>query len=787
MMLNPDQFLVFFSLFLFFNGFCTWTAHADENVKDTRIYIVYLGVKPHDNHRLIKESHSDLLAKVVGSKEEAKKLIIYNYKYSFSGFSAKLTKSQANKLAGLPGVVHVIGDKHHPLKTSRSWDFLGLGQGQPSENSANDNLLHKSKMGEGLIIGVIDSGIDGRLPSFSDAGYGPVPKAWNGVCKSMSSFNATEHCNRKIIGTRWFVKGAMHDFEADVTEVLRLDDFSALDTHGHGTQVASIAAGSPVENVTCADISFGAIRGGAPRARLSIYKACWRVFGPSISCASSDLLAAFDYAVSDRVDIISISIGLPVPLQSDVETQNGIGIGSFHAVCHGIPVIIAAGNDGPSAFTVTNVEPWLITVAASTMDRAFLYPITLGNNETLFVNSESRLGTPTYFPFYFLGRYQGMTDLVEISFNATEAKEKIVFIFGTAVDEQLSLVGKAYVAGAVGLIYSNPTSSALPNNIYPIPCIQVDFNAGTIIKEYIFHNDNSTAQMGFPDIHTGKPIAPKVAAFSSRGPSSLAPTILKPDVAAPGDKILCATSLHDRDADNGFKIGSGTSHATPHVTAIVTLLKASHPEWSPAALKSALVTTAWNSDTYPSLTFADGSSNRVADAFDFGGGIANANGADDPGLIYDMKKTDYVNYDCALGYNNSAIYNTTKETPNYDVKQERRICPKTKPLALDLNLPSIAVPNLNKPVTIHRTVTNVGPPKSVYKAVVKSPLGTTVTVKPNVLSFDANKHKLSFTLRISPVEETNSGFTFGSLLWTDGVHFVRSPIAVKKQYIPLYF
>ncbi|XP_019162830.1 PREDICTED: subtilisin-like protease SBT3.3 [Ipomoea nil] len=789
MMLNSNQFLVFFSLFLFFNGFCTRTAHANQNVTDTKIYIVYLGAKPHDNHKHIKESHRDLLAMAVGSKEEAKKLIIYNYKYSFTGFAAKLTKSQANKVAGLPGVVHVIQDKQHAVQTSRSWDFLGLGlgqgQGQPSENSATDNLLHKAKMGEGLIIGVIDSGIDGTRPSFSDEGYGPVPEAWKGVCKSMGLFIETEHCSRKVIGARWFVKGAMEEFKVDVKTLEKFDDISALDLDGHGTQVASIAAGSVVENVNCSDMSFGVIRGGAPRARLSIYKGCWRVAGPSLSCTSSDLLAAFDYAVHDRVDVISISIGLSVPLKSDVDSDNAIAVGSFHAVCHGIPVIVAAGNDGPSAFTVANVEPWLITVAASTMDRAFLYPIALGNNETIYVNSETSLGT-SVSPFYFLGKYQGTAELSRIQFNATEARGRILFIFGTVQDDDLSLVSKAFAAGAVGMIYSNPTSSNLPYNYYPIPCIQVDFNTGTRIKEYIVHNKNPTAKMGFPDIYTGKPLAPKVVAFSSRGPSSLDPTILKPDVAAPGDKILCASPLTDNESNKGFTIASGTSQAAPHVSGIVTLLKASHPEWSPAAIKSALVTTAWNSESYTSPIFAAGSSDKLADAFDFGGGIANA-GADDPGLVYDMKKIDYIKYDCALGYNSSEIYNITKETPNYDVKQERQICPKTKPSALDLNLPSIVVPDLNKPVTIHRTVTNVGPPNSVYNAMFNPPLGTTITVKPNVLSFDANTHKRSFTLEISAVEERNTGFTFGSLTWTDGVHFVRSPIAVKMQYMALYF
>lgn len=255
---------------------------------------------------------------------------------------------------------------------------------------------------------------------------------------------------------------------------------------------------------------------------------------------------------------------------------------------------------------------------------------------------------------------------------------------------------------------------------------------------------------------------------------------MKPDIVAPGDKILCA----DPNTEDGFRITSGTSHAAPHVAAIVALLRISHPEWSPAVIRSALVTTAWNSDTYVSPIFAEGSSQALADAFDYGGGIANPNGADDPGLVYDMRSIEYSQYLCSLGYNNSMVYKTMSGNHN---DTEQTICPETRPSLLDLNLPSMVVPDLFKPVTLRRTVTNVGPVNSVYKAVIKSPVGVVVSVKPKVLRFDANTKKRTFTMMVSADKMVNSGFTFGSLTWTDGVHYVRSPIAVRKQPVPVYF
>lgn len=127
-------------------------------------------------------------------------------------------------------------------------------------------------------------------------------------------------------------------------------------------------------------LASGLARGGAPSSWLAIYKVCWATGG----CSSADLLAAFDDAIFDGVDVLSVSLGSPAPLSSYVEDV--VSIGSFHAVAKGISVICSAGNSGPYSQTVINSAPWIFTIAASTIDRAFPTAITLGNNQTVVVN-----------------------------------------------------------------------------------------------------------------------------------------------------------------------------------------------------------------------------------------------------------------------------------------------------------------------------------------------------------------------------------------------------------------
>ncbi|KAM3356564.1 hypothetical protein P3S68_023278 [Capsicum galapagoense] len=320
----------------------------------------------------------------------------------------------------------------------------------------------------------------------------------------------------------------------------------------------------------------------------------------------------------------------------------------------------------------------------------------------------------------------------------------------------------------------------------PIPFLTVDFKQGNQIFDYfqqcISNNQDPIIKYGQAEILEGKETYIKVPQFSSRGPNSFAPEILKPDIAAPGANILAAypPSL---GGDNGFKLLAGTSMAAPHITGIVALLKVAHPDWSPAAIKSALMTTAWNEDTYATEIYTEGTGGKLADPFDIGSGICNPNGAVDPGLIYDMDTNDYSNYVCSLGYSNDEVYNAT--TYHSDTKKSTSsggiACLKEVHSRLDMNLPSISIPNLKDSVTLKRTVTNVGNVNSVYKLVVKPPRNTAIKVTPDVLKFNAKIKKISFEVKITSTYQQSSKFTFGSLAWSDGKHFVRIPIAVRKQ------
>ncbi|KAB2608967.1 subtilisin-like protease SBT5.3 [Pyrus ussuriensis x Pyrus communis] len=753
---NKALLLVAVSFLLVFNGKNTLIAPADAK---SRLHIVYLGEKQHEDPELLTTSHHEMLASVVGSKEAAIDSMVYSYRHGFSGFAAKLTESQAKKISEFSGVVHVTPNSFYSPQTTRSWDYLGLSSHSPT------NLMHETNMGDGIVIGIMDFGIWPESKMLNDDGVGPIPTRWKGRCESGESFNATTHCNRKLIGAKWFIDGFLADNEQPFNTVF-WEFYSPRDGAGHGTHTATTAAGSFVANAS-----------GAPRAHLAVYKTCWNVL--NFVCAAADLLKAFDEAIYDGVDVLSLSIGNYNPKFAEVDKRDAIATGSFHAVAKSITVVCAADNTGPAPQTVSNVAPWIITMAATTIDRSFPTPITLGNNKTLLGQA------------MFVGKEVGFTGLVypkgpeqfpttygvceSLTLNTTHVAGNVVICFTTMPGpaQVTSVVSAVRSAGGVGVIIARNPSNLFGPCSNDFPCIVVDYKLGTEIMLYIRSTRSPTVKLSPSKTLTGKPISTKVAYFSSRGPNAIAPAILKPDIAAPGVNILAASS-YDPAMDGRFALLSGTSMATPHIAGIVAILKSSHPGWSPAAMKSALVITAWKTDPFGEPIFAEGTGQKFADPFDYGGGLVNPNKEANPGLIYDMGTNDYINYLCAFGYNTSAISLLVKQATS---------CPVIKPSILDVNLPSITIPNLRSPVTLTRTVTNVGPVISTYKAQIEPPPGINVVVKPEALVFNSTVKALSFTVAVSTTYQVNMAYFFGSLTWTDGVHAVSSPISLHIVYL----
>ena len=147
---------------------------------------------------------------------------------------------------------------------------------------------------------------------------------------------------------------------------------------GHGTHTSSTLAGNLVSNASLYDLAKGTARGAVPSARLAMYKVCWATTG----CSDMDILAAYEAAIADGVDVISISIGGGL----SEYTSDSIAVGKFHALRKGIITLASAGNDGPSLSSLANHAPWLVTVAASGIDRAFRSNVKLGNGLNVSVS-----------------------------------------------------------------------------------------------------------------------------------------------------------------------------------------------------------------------------------------------------------------------------------------------------------------------------------------------------------------------------------------------------------------
>jgi subtilisin family serine protease len=625
----------------------------------------------------LADEQNKVLASIGGAPEK-----VYSYQYALNGFAAVMTAAQADKLRNDDRVLRVWEDEIRPLATRSSASFLELFKkdvglrGTPGLD------------GDGIVIGIIGSGISPDHPSLQDTREADRPKLcksawaeasllgqwlcrrytiqedvlefeppenWNGVCETGDGF-AEEDCNNKLIGARFFVEGAQVSLPIDSGDV-----FSPADVDGHGTHVATIAAGNKA-GASIFGALLGNVQGIAPKARIAVYKACWIRSGEtSATCNTSDLANAIDMAVADGVHVINYSVGSSL---NDVIAPDDIAL--INAAKAGVLTAVAAGNEGPNLATIGSPagNPAVITVAASSRDGAH-------SLEAMQVTSPSSVAgryavrEASFTPVLkdvdpiegqliladdddnvLASGAAGTTDdACESIVNSSEMSGKIAFIQrgGCEFDVKIQNADEAgAIAAVIFNIAGDPIVMTGSTGLSDIPALMIGQADGNLLLDELNESNLVEVVLDKGLLLSQTDEGNIMGSFSARGPGPIG-DILKPDVTAPGINILAGASPDTITSvpDESFAFRTGTSMATPHVAGIAALLKQAHPDWSPAAIKSALMTTA-RQDIKQQDEETD------AHPFDFGSGHIAPNSANDPGLIYDISADEYDAYSCSI-------------------------------------------------------------------------------------------------------------------------------------------
>ncbi|KAJ1272092.1 hypothetical protein BS78_06G176200 [Paspalum vaginatum] len=716
---------------------------------------------------------------------------LYSYTHLINGFALRAESEKTVKiLSRAKGVRLVQEDIKMAKMTTHTPNYIGASGVWPLLGGADNS-------GDGVVIGMIDTGIDPKNPSFVSSNTSslakPPPASFKGICHTGNRF-PLDSCNGKIVGARWFARAAQATGEFNAT----IHYASPYDPDGHGSHTASIAAGNFHTPVISRGYNFGYASGMAPGARLAIYKAAYPFGG-----YMSDVIAAVDQAVEDGVNIISLSMAPSSVSSGPASFLNLLEAQLLLATKAGVSVVQAVGNAGPDANTVVSFSPWILSVAASTTDRNYRKSIVIGNGKVFTCGALSS-PTPgeTMYPLVWADDViaENSTDG---SLNCRDPRifvkplvqgKVIICMFDSSnyyEDNDLAgIVDTVQKIGAAGVIVTDRSSGDIDIDYEPtfpttIPTAVV--LKGSDMRALLRYYNNNTVRdedgnAGRRAAYTGE--APVVADYSSRGPdvenAQMQPAeVLKPNVMAPGNLIWGAWSptsnaLPEIQGEK-YTLLSGTSMAAPHVAGVAALIKQRHPTWSPAMVMSAIMTTADATDRSgrPLMARGDEGSVDPATPFDMGAGAVNAARAMDPGLVFDAGYRDYLRFLCAVpGVDEAAVVRAVGAPcpPAPRAGAGARWCS-------DLNAPSVTVASLVGSRRVERRVTSVGAQNETYVAYVRAPEGVAVRVSPAEFAIAPGATR---ALRIVlNTTAPGSGFSFGEVvLRGDKKHRVRIPLAV---------
>ena len=667
-----------------------------------------------------------------------------NFTDVYGGVTATVPANQVAKLLTVPGVVAVQKDTLEKPDAYDEENFIGA-------TNAWNSLGGGPNAGKGVVVGVLDTGIWPENPFFAVTTQ-DAP-AQSHACQfgdgSNPNLGPAFSCNNKLIGAYAFMNTYMHVVGAGATEFCDQASFtcSPRDSEGHGTHTSSTAAGDQVASAPLFGVERGPISGVAPGAQVIMYRVCGE-----LGCFGSDSVAAVQQAITDGVNVLNFSIGGgATPYTDPVE------IAFLDAFNAGISVNASAGNSGPDGGTVEHNGPWVTTVGAVTSDRQFVSTLNLkaSDGSTLTktgVTITAGIDTPT--PVVLAASAPYSDKLCGTPAPAGTFTGKIVVCERGGADSAGNPIGRiqkgwdVLQGGAAGMILYNPVTEDTETDNHFLPAIHVDGPATDLVNFVSGHTGVTATWVTGQPTHVRGDV---MAAFSSRGP---APDFIKPDIVAPGVQVLAGNTpqpvpppagVADGAPGTLFQAIAGTSMASPHAAGAAALIKAAHPDWDPAEIKSALMTS-----SVQDVVQADGTSDTTP--FDTGAGSIRVDKALNPSLVFDETTADYVS---------SATDPASR---------------------VNLNIPSIDATTMPGTLTTTRTATNVTGHELDMDVSTSAPSGASITINYGRGGLHFSSHRpTTFKVTIS-APSLPDGQYFGRITLTPrgGGNAVTIPVAFNR-------